>query len=177
MVNMSGSGGPARRRGASRFRLGLLLAPAWVVTACIFPVQVAPLGRDPVLETLGIPALDKVTLTPVFTSGFERDTDFSGFYVTPQSALTHHGVRSGGAHSGDRAHVGWLTGVTGTEPVDGPNHRGYPTIQLQKGRSRRAPRRAWSSSGRGSTMCRCSEVSGSAWPPSRPTRPTDGHGW
>ena len=31
-----------------------------------------------------------------------------------------------------RAHVAWLTGATGTEPVDGPNHRGYPTIQLAK---------------------------------------------
>ena len=28
--------------------------------------------------------------------------------------------------------MAWLTGASGTEPVDGPNHRGYPTIQLQK---------------------------------------------
>ena len=133
MVTMSDSGGRSpRRRGAAPLRLGLLLATAWVVTACILPVQVAPLGRDPVLDTLGIPALDQMTLTPVFASGFESDADFAGFYVTPQSAMTHHGVRTGGAHSGDRAHVGWLTGVTGTEPVDGPNHRGYPTIQLQR---------------------------------------------
>jgi hypothetical protein len=55
----------------------------------------------------------------------------AGFYVTPQSALTRHEVQSGGAHAGDRAHVAWLTGEVGAEPVDGPNHRGYPTIQLQ----------------------------------------------
>jgi hypothetical protein len=33
---------------------------------------------------------------------------------------------------GRGAHFAWLTGASGTEPVDGPNHRGYPTIQLQK---------------------------------------------
>jgi hypothetical protein len=85
-----------------------------------------------VLQTLGIPPLDQVTLTPVFRSGFENDADFAGFYVTPQSALTRHGVVTGDAHSGNRAHVGRLTGATGVEPVDGPNHRGYPTVQLQK---------------------------------------------
>jgi hypothetical protein len=94
--------------------------------------QIAPLDRSHVLDALGIPPLDQVSLTPVFTSGFERDADFAGFYVTPQSALSRHEVRSGIAHSGSRAHIGWLTGTVGSEPVDGPNHRGYPTIQLSK---------------------------------------------
>jgi hypothetical protein len=107
---------------------------AMVLAACAMVgcAQVRPLDRSSVLDTLGIPPLDQVSLTPVFASGFERDADFAGFYRTPQSALTRHEVRSGIAHSGTRAHIGWLTGAAGSEPVDGPNHRGYPTIQLSK---------------------------------------------
>jgi hypothetical protein len=85
-----------------------------------------------VLRALGVPPLRSVRLRPIFRTGFERDADLAGFYVTPQSPLTRHEVRAGGAHTGARAHVAWLTGAAGTEPVDGPNHRGYPTIQLQK---------------------------------------------
>ena len=93
---------------------------------------VGPLKREAVLDTLDIPSLDRVTLTSVFSSGFENDTDFAGFYVTPQSPYTRHEVRSGVGYSGERAHVAWLTGAVGGEPIDGPNHRGYPTVQLQK---------------------------------------------
>ena len=108
------------------------VAAASVAAACVPPARVGPLGRHPVLEALGVPPLNQAALTPVFKTGFERDADLTGFYVTPQSALTRHEVRPGAGRTGDRAHVGWLTGVTGVEPVDGPNHRGYPTIQLQR---------------------------------------------
>ena len=102
-----------------------------VMAACGPPPQVAPLERRPVLDTLGIPPLDQIRLTSVYATGFENDADLAGFYVTPQSAMTRHEVRSNSnAHAGQRFHVGWLTGETGVEPVDGPNHRGYPTIQL-----------------------------------------------
>jgi hypothetical protein len=94
--------------------------------------HVGPLQRRRVLRTLGIPRLESVRLKRVFRTGFERDADLAGFYATPQSPLTRHEVQTGHAHRGARAHVGWLTGLTGSEPVDGPNHRGYPTIQLQK---------------------------------------------
>src|SRR3954452_713520 len=93
---------------------------------------VAPLQRRGVLRALGIPRLEAVKLRPVFRTGFENDADLAGFYVTPQSPLTRHGVQPGNSHGGARAHVAWLTGASGSEPVDGPNHRGYPTIQLQK---------------------------------------------
>jgi hypothetical protein len=93
---------------------------------------VGKLQHRRVLKTLGIPALKDVALAPVFKTGFEREKDLARFYVTPQSALTRHEVRRGSAHRGRRAHVAWLTGALGSEPVDGPNHRGYPTIQLQK---------------------------------------------
>ena len=108
------------------------VAAASVAAACVPPARVGPLGRHPVLEALGVPPLNQAVLTPVFKTGFERDADLTGFYVTPQSALTRHEVRPGAGRTGDRSHVGWLTGVTGVEPVDGPNHRGYPTIQLQR---------------------------------------------
>lgn len=121
----------SRGGGAQRWLLaGLIVALGAVGLVGCNPV--APLAHDDVLETLDIPSLDHVALTPVFQSGFENDSDFAGFYVTPQSPFTRHEVRADGAHSGRRAHVAWLTGATGAEPVDGPNHRGYPTIQLQK---------------------------------------------
>jgi hypothetical protein len=93
---------------------------------------VAPLERRGVLRALGIPRLRSVRLRRVYRTGFERDADLAGFYVTPQSPLTRHAVASGGARRGQRGHVAWLTGQTGSEPIDGPNHRGYPTIQLRK---------------------------------------------
>jgi hypothetical protein len=121
--------------GAARrvLRRGLVvLALSAAATALAGCSPVAPLHHEDVLDTLGIPSLDRVALTPVYSTGFEHDTDFAGFYVTPQSPYTRHDVRSGVGHSGGRAHVAWLTGAIGAEPVDGPNHRGYPTIQLQK---------------------------------------------
>jgi hypothetical protein len=111
------------------FTLTAVLLAATALAACR---QVGPLDRGTVLDDLGIPTLDQLSLAPVFVSGFEHDADFAGFYVTPQSDFTRHEVRSGVAHTGSRAHVGWLTGAVGSEPVDGPNHRGYPTIQLSK---------------------------------------------
>ena len=87
------------------------------------------------LKALGIPRLEARTLAPVFHTGFEHDRDLAGFYVTPQSPATRHVVRHGLAHRGKRVHHAWLTGDTGPEPVDGPNHRGYPTIQLPQRRA------------------------------------------
>jgi hypothetical protein len=115
------------------------LAGSATATQAAQPHGAARLQDRAVLRALGIPPPRAVRLQPVFRTGFERDSDLAGFYVTPQSPLTRHEVRSTGAHRGQRAHVGWLTGATGSEPVDGPNHRGYPTIQLQK-RSRGACR-------------------------------------
>jgi hypothetical protein len=120
-------------------RLGLAVAGCLV--AGLLPA--APAGSAPApgvgrleyhraLRELGIPRWGAMRLTRVFRTGFEHDEDLAGFYVTPQTPLTRHGVRPGDAHRGRRAHVAWLTGQTGSEPVDGPNHRGYPTIQLHK---------------------------------------------
>jgi hypothetical protein len=116
------------------FAVAALLMAASLGSPVAEPARahVGPLQRRRVLRTLGIPRLDSVKLKPVFRTGFEPDSDLAGFYVTPQSPLTRHEIQSGNAHRGKRAHVAWLTGLTGSEPVDGPNHRGYPTIQLQK---------------------------------------------
>jgi hypothetical protein len=110
-------------------RWGVILALVAALGASAAP---AGAHRPAALRILGIPPLHKLRLHPVFKTGFERDADLAGFYVTPQSPMTRHEIRSSGAHRGRRAHVGWLTGVAGQEPIDGPNHRGYPTIQLQK---------------------------------------------
>ncbi len=53
-------------------------------------------------------------------------------YISPQTASTHHGLVSSPRHRGTLAHCGWLTGPGTLADADGPNHRGYPTVQLDK---------------------------------------------
>jgi hypothetical protein len=109
-----------------------LVAPGSSPAVPASPAAVGKLEHHRVLKRLGIPRHRDMKLARVFRTGFEGDEDLAGFYVTSQSPMTRHEVRHGDAHRGHRAHVGWLTGQTGAEPVDGPNHRGYPTIQLQR---------------------------------------------
>jgi len=70
--------------------------------------------------------------TRVFSTGFERAGDFAGFYVTPETSSTHRALSNEVVHSGSLAGKGWITGPTSPGDPDGPNHRGYPTIQLWK---------------------------------------------
>jgi hypothetical protein len=65
-----------------------------------------------------------------FTTGFESFKDFAGMYVSPQTASTRHALVASPRHSGEKAHCGWLTGPGTIADKDGPNHRGYPTVQL-----------------------------------------------
>ena len=87
----------------------------------------------PVLHLLGIPDLRHASIGRTFTTSFEDPNDLAGFYATPQSGLTHHEVSGEQVHTGSRADRAWVTGPGGPGlEVDGPNHRGYPTIQLQR---------------------------------------------
>jgi hypothetical protein len=65
-----------------------------------------------------------------FASGFETLRDFAGMYVTPQTASTRQRLVASPRHGGALAHCGWLTGPGTAADTDGPNHRGYPTVQL-----------------------------------------------
>ncbi len=65
-----------------------------------------------------------------FITGFESLDDFAGMYVSPQTSSSRHALVAFPRHAGDKAHCGWLTGAGTTADVDGPNHRGYPTVQL-----------------------------------------------
>jgi hypothetical protein len=71
-----------------------------------------------------------LTTTRRFETGFESLADFTGMYVSPQTRSTRHGLVAAPVHSGARAHCGWSTGPGNTSDTDGPNHRGYPTVQL-----------------------------------------------
>jgi hypothetical protein len=86
-----------------------------------------------VLDQLGIPGLDGTRFGRTFTTSFEDPADLDGFYVTPQSSLTHHEVTGENVHTGRHAEKAWVTGIgaVGAEK-DGPNHRGYPTMQLDR---------------------------------------------
>ncbi len=117
--------------GGSDDAVGPTSVPETVVTTV--PEAAAGLEWTPALTELGLSDPTNGSWRTVYATGFEDDADLADFYVTPQSPMTRHEVEAGGVrHAGERAHHGWLTGVVGTEPVDGPNHRGYPTIQLAR---------------------------------------------
>jgi hypothetical protein len=82
---------------------------------------------------LGIADVSHATVRRTFTTSFEDPAELAGFYSTPQTALTHHEVTTSLAHTGTHSEKAWVTGAgaLGVEP-DGPNHRGYPTVQLRK---------------------------------------------
>ena len=68
--------------------------------------------------------------TRTFATGFESLDDFAGMYISPQTSSTRHALVTSPRHSGGKAHCGWLTGPGTRADKDGPNHRGYPTMQL-----------------------------------------------
>lgn len=83
------------------------------------------------LDELGIPKVSSLSRRTVFATSFESVDELAGHYITPQSDATRHELSRERVHGGQRAHKGWLTGVPPAVPEkDGPNHRGYPTIQL-----------------------------------------------
>lgn len=85
------------------------------------------------LRSLGLRPLAEYTRTPLVSLGFESVDEFAGWYITPQTSLTHHELWTTTVHGGTHAHHAWVTGAnTANVEPDGPNHRGYPTIQLSK---------------------------------------------
>jgi len=70
----------------------------------------------------------------VFESSFESETDFSGFYITPQGhqGTTYQELTDSMVHTGNYAHKAWIIGANpaSTNSVNN-NHRGYPTVQFQ----------------------------------------------
>jgi hypothetical protein len=85
------------------------------------------------LAQVGLRPLGKYRKNVLVRVPFESAAESQGWYVTPQTALTHHGLSSDVVKRGTFAHKAWVTGANSanTEP-DGPNHRGYPTIQLNQ---------------------------------------------
>ena len=70
-----------------------------------------------------------------FVSSFESVNDFTGFYLTPQAHMgtTFHDLSDSIVHSGTYAHRAWINGANPSSTISiNNNHRGYPTIQLQK---------------------------------------------
>jgi len=90
-----------------------------------------------VLGCLGVmSACEKESLEKrSFITSFESVSDFDGFYLTPQDHLgsTYHELSDSIVHSGTFAHRAWITGANpASSASENNNHRGYPTIQLQK---------------------------------------------
>ena len=94
--------------------------------------DVATAERD-ALASVGLRPLSDYAATPIVTMGFESASEAAGWYTTPQTSLTHYELSTDEVHSGRTSLKAWVTGANtaNTEP-DGPNHRGYPTVQLYK---------------------------------------------
>ncbi len=69
-----------------------------------------------------------------FKSSFENVEDFSGFYLTPQDyqGTSFHELSDTIVRSGTYAHRAWIDGANPPSITTNNNHRGYPTVQLQK---------------------------------------------
>src|SRR6478672_5799673 len=96
-------------------------------------LAISALASCSVSETRAAPTStsSKTSTAPrTFRAGFESLDEFAGMYVSPQTAPTRHALVASPRHSGRKAHCGWLTGPGTTTDRDGPNHRGYPTVQL-----------------------------------------------
>ena len=85
------------------------------------------------LASVGLRPILDYAATPIVTLGFESAFEAVGWYTTPQTSLTHYELSSDVVHSGATSIKAWVTGANSAniEP-DGPNHRGYPTMQLYK---------------------------------------------
>lgn len=85
------------------------------------------------LAQVGLRPLDSYRQSVLITVPFESLAEAEGWYVTPKSRLTHQELSGELVHQGRLAHKAWVTGAnTENTEIDGPNHRGYPTIQLYK---------------------------------------------
>lgn len=71
----------------------------------------------------------------IWQTGFEQESDFAGFYITPQGQLgtTYQSLTSESVQGGSKSHAAWITGANAKPALgENTNHRGYPTIQLHK---------------------------------------------
>lgn len=97
------------------------------------PRGAVPAAANQALRAVGLQPFGKYRRSVLVSVPFERDAEVAGWYVTPQTALTHHGRAGDVVHQGHFAHKAWVTGANldNSEP-DGPNHRGYPTLQFMR---------------------------------------------
>ncbi|MBM9502347.1 heparin lyase I family protein [Leptospira sp. 201903071] len=79
--------------------------------------------------------LSRTQANRTFFTSFESVNDFSNFYIVPQNyqGSASHDLSAEQVLSGTKSHKGWIqSAYIPTNPWINNNHRGYPTIQLQK---------------------------------------------
>lgn len=83
------------------------------------------------LAAVGLKPLGQYVKTTLIKVPFESINEAQGWYVTPETTLTHQQLSNERVRQGRFAHKAWVTGAnTNNIEPDGPNHRGYPTVQL-----------------------------------------------
>lgn len=97
------------------------------------PADAAQVTAKEALARVGLKPLGAYRKTVLSRIPFESVSEAQGWYITPQTPLTHHQLSNELVRRGEFAHKAWVTGANSAniEP-DGPNHRGYPTMQLFK---------------------------------------------
>lgn len=109
--------------------LAIALTIAVSVAASVIPARALEYDRDAASVVH-----DRVG-GRVFSTSFESVSDFDGFYIVPQNdqGTASHEQSTEQVRSGAYSHKGWIYGANPPPPPGvNNNHRGYPTVQLQK---------------------------------------------
>lgn len=102
-----------------------------VATLCVVSVLACNCGKTERSSSHSSPTPNTRAVAPrAFVTGVESLGDFAGMYISPQTATTRHALVSSPGHGG--AHCASLIGPGTPDDTDGPNHRGYPTVQLRR---------------------------------------------
>lgn len=118
----------------SGFRVALLACLlAFAAFGGWAPSPARAMSEGSALREVGLLPLSSYRSRPLVRVPFESPSELRGWYETPQTPLTHHVLSGERVYRGRKALKAWVTGAnSGNVEPDGPNHRGYPTIQLFK---------------------------------------------
>lgn len=124
----------------SSARFVLLACGGVAVQACASSgCREVPLNTWPTDEQVDavlpeFPARDARPVRRSFSSSFESTDDFAPFFVVPSPYMgtTFQELTTDPVVSGAHAHRAWIEGANPIVSGENTNHRGYPTVQLDK---------------------------------------------
>jgi hypothetical protein len=97
------------------------------------PSALSGLERTPLLQRLDVRSPTRASATRIIAVGFGPHNNLGDSYTTPQDDTVKWSRQVVPGRSEEWTFTSWLTGVPPPTPEkDGPNHRGYQTIQFER---------------------------------------------